>query len=309
MRVITSTLEVRYLRYHEIDSTKWDNCIAEASNGLIYAYSWYLNALCEDWDALVMDDYKAVMPLPNRKKWGIQYLYQPFFCASLGVFAGNTISPEDLECFLKSIPKQFAYWDICLNYGNNHALKAFKTILRNNYTLPLHQPYETISQQYRTNLKRNLERAQKNGLSYSNNIDELEVIELAKPTMGRFAHIQQKDWDGFLNVVEQAKKRNCCEIVGVHFNQQLVASAIFFYSHQRWYYILAGNHPNGKTLGASHLLLDRFIAKHAGTDTLLDFEGSDAESLAFFYSSFGAQTEIYPALKINKLPAPLRWFK
>ena len=302
-------MEIRYLRYPEIDHKKWDNCIAEAGNGLIYGYSWYLNALSEEWGALVMDEYKAVMPLPYRKKWGVQYLYQPYFCASLGVFAGNTISPEVLECFLKAIPKQFTYWDICLNYGNNQPLKAFKTIPRNNYTLHLHSSYETISQQYRTNLKRNLERAQKNELSFSNTIDVLEVIELAKPTMSRFAQIQQKDWDGFLNAVLEAKKRNCCEIVGVYLNQQLLASAIFFYSHQRWYYILAGNHPNGKTLGASHLLLDRFIAKHAGTDSLLDFEGSDAESLAFFYSSFGAKTEIYPALKINKLPAPLRWFK
>lgn len=302
-------MEIRYLRYHEIDLHKWDNCIEEASNGLVYSFSWYLNALCEDWGALVMDDYKAVMPLPYRKKWGVHYLYQPYFCASLGVFSGNTISPEMMECFLEFIPKQFTYWDICLNYGNNQSLKAFKTIPRNNYTLNLHPPYETISQQYRTNLKRNLERAQKNGLSFSNNIDALEVIELSKPMMGRFAQMQQKDWDGFLNAVMEAKHRNSCKIVGVHFNQQLLASAIFFYSHQRWYYILAGNHPNGKTLGASHLLLDCFIAKHAGTNSLLDFEGSDAESLAFFYSSFGAKKEIYPALKMNKLPAPLRWLK
>ncbi|HRG24810.1 MAG TPA: hypothetical protein PLL23_10470, partial [Chitinophagaceae bacterium] len=69
------------------------------------------------------------------------------------------------------------------------------------------------------------------------------------------------------------------------------------------------NHPNGKTIGASHALIDAFIADYAGQDLLLDFEGSDIRNLAFFYSSFGAIQEIYPALKINRLPFYLKWLK
>jgi len=42
---------------------------------------------------------------------------------------------------------------------------------------------------------------------------------------------------------------------------------------------------------------------------LLDFEGSDIQNLAFFYSSFGAKQEIFPAIRINKLPFYLKWLK
>ena len=35
---------------------------------------------------------------------------------------------------------------------------------------------------------------------------------------------------------------------------KLMASAVFFFSHNRAYYILVGDDPNGKTLGASHAL-------------------------------------------------------
>jgi hypothetical protein len=42
---------------------------------------------------------------------------------------------------------------------------------------------------------------------------------------------------------------------------------------------------------------------------LLDFEGSDIPNLAFFYSSFGAVNQAYPALKINRLPFYLKWLK
>jgi hypothetical protein len=70
-----------------------------------------------------------------------------------------------------------------------------------------------------------------------------------------------------------------------------------------------GNHPNGRTLGASHALIDAFIQDHAQQDMVLDFEGSDIRNLAFFYSSFGAVAELYPAFRLNRLPFWLRWLK
>jgi hypothetical protein len=91
--------------------------------------------------------------------------------------------------------------------------------------------------------------------------------------------------------------------------KELLASAIFFYSHNRAYYILVGNHPNGKTIGASHFLIDTFIKDHAGKKMLLDFEGSDIRNLAFFYSSFGAMEEKFAAIRLNKLPFYLKWLK
>ena len=90
---------------------------------------------------------------------------------------------------------------------------------------------------------------------------------------------------------------------------QLLSSAVFFFSHNRAYYILVGNHPNGRTLGASHALIDSFIRDHSGRDLILDFEGSDIRNLAFFYSSFGAVEEKYFMLKWNRLPFGLKWLK
>jgi hypothetical protein len=89
----------------------------------------------------------------------------------------------------------------------------------------------------------------------------------------------------------------------------VLASAVFFYSHQRAYYILPGNHPDGRKAGASHLLIDAFIKDHAGSDLVLDFEGSDVPGLQFFYASFGAVEEPYTAIRHNRLPLFLRWMK
>jgi hypothetical protein len=95
----------------------------------------------------------------------------------------------------------------------------------------------------------------------------------------------------------------------VNKSNQLLASSVFFFDQKKAYYILAGNHPDGKSVGASHALIDAFIKDHAGQNLTLDFEGSDISSLAFFYSGFGAKEELYPALKINRLPFYLRWMK
>ncbi len=41
------------------------------------------------WDALVLDDYQAVMPLTWRSKFGIRYLYQPAFTQQTGIFSAS----------------------------------------------------------------------------------------------------------------------------------------------------------------------------------------------------------------------------
>ena len=36
---------IKYLEYNLIDKKKWDDCIGNAFNGAVYAYSWYLDVV------------------------------------------------------------------------------------------------------------------------------------------------------------------------------------------------------------------------------------------------------------------------
>ena len=142
------------------------------------------------------------------------------------------------------------------------------------------------------------------------NIPVDNVIELAKEQSTSFSPVSDKDYERFKKLYHHFYTNQQAATYGVYTPQkQLVASCVFFFSHKRAYYILAGNHPNGKTLGASHALIAAFIEEYAAHDILLDFEGSDVSSLAFFYSSFGAVSEKYVGLKNNKLPRLLKLFK
>ncbi len=300
---------IQYLTYQQINQQKWDECISNASNGLIYGYSVYLDTMADSWDALVLNDYDAVMPLTWRRKYGIRYLYQPFFTASLGVF-GNNLSATLLNDFLQAIPANFKYWNIYLNAGNYFELPAFKLYERANYVLPLQNNYQQLFQQFRNNIKRNIVKAKNLQLLVQKNIPVDNVIELAKEQSTSFSSVSDNDYERFKKLYHHFYINKQAATYGVFTPQkQLVASCVFFFSHKRAYYILAGNHPNGKTLGASHALIAAFIEEYAAQDMLLDFEGSDISSLAFFYSSFGAATEKYVGLKNNKLPGLLKLFK
>lgn len=302
-------MPIHYTSYQQIDKLKWDACIDNADNGLVYGYSFYLDTMAKHWDALVLNDYEAVMPLTFNKKYGVTYLYQPFFTASLGVF-GNNISAVLISDFLKAIPAKFTYWDIYLNHANRFELTGFALYERVNFVLALNEPYEKLYGDFRGNIKRNIKKAAQLNCIIKKDIDVGEVILLAKEQSKHFSHITDEDYERFKIVYRHFHQQQKAVTYGMFTpNGELVASGAFFFSHGRAYYILAGNHPNGKTIGASHALINAFIKDHAGQKLLLDFEGSDLPSLAFFYSSFGAREEKFAGLKLNQLPFWMKWFK
>lgn len=302
-------MNIQYIPYQHIDKSKWDGCIDGAENGLIYANSFYLDAMAKHWDALVLNDYEAVMPLTWNKKYGIHYLYQPFFTSCLGLF-GKNISVELLNDFLQHIPAKFKYWDIYLNHGNFFQLQDFPLYQRMNYILPLNGPYEKLYDAFRDNIKRNIKKAEKLNCVVKKDFAVEEVVRLAMEQTQQFSPVTKDDYGRFTNLYRLLHQQQRAITYGVYTaTQELLASCVFFFFKNRAYYILVGNHPNGKTIGASHALINAFIKDHAGENLVLDFEGSDIRNLAFFYSSFGAVEEKYVGLKYNQLPKLLRFLK
>lgn len=301
--------QIKYLSQNEIDKKKWDACIDNAPNGLIYAYSFYLDCMAKHWDALVLGDYETVMPLTWNKKYGFYYLYQPAFTASLGIF-GKNINEQTAQNFLDAIPEKFRLIEISLNAGNHFHVPLKSTYPRVNYILELNKDYKSLYNSYRDNHKRNISKAIQLGCNISKDISVDEVIRLNEEQLRHIGGTKPEDYINFKKLFELLKSRKQSEVYAiVDPKNKVMASAVFFFSHNRAYYILVGNHPDGKTIGASHALIDAFIKDHSGQNIILDFEGSDIRNLAFFYSGFGAREEIYPALKINRLPWYIRLLK
>jgi hypothetical protein len=107
--------------YHihaEINKQKWDQCVQHSMQSIIYAESAYLDYMTGNWDALVLGDYEAVMPLCYRNKWGIRYLYQPAFIQQGGIFSPQKLTTEIAKAFLEVCKQHFCFAEININYGN-----------------------------------------------------------------------------------------------------------------------------------------------------------------------------------------------
>ncbi len=307
---------IQYLTHHQIDKQKWDDCIDNASNGLIYGYSFYLDQMAKHWDALVLskglhseNDYETVMPLTWNKKYGIRYLYQPFLTAQLGIFGGN-VTEEQIGQFIIAAQAAFPYIDISLNSKNISGYPTGFSIHRSNYLLDLSKPYETLYQNYNENIRRNIKKALQQECTIQKGFDVEKVIELAIVQMKSHGQEERDNIECFRKLYHYLHSRQMATTYGIFSaKNEIWASSVFFFANKRAYYILVGNHPDGRTTGASHALIDAFIKDHANQNMVLDFEGSDIPSLALFYRNFGADHEIYPALKINRLPFYLKWMK
>lgn len=302
---------IRYLANTEIDKAKWDSCIEQASNGIIFAYSWYLDSVCEHWDALIADDYDAIMPLPWRKKWGINYIYTPFFLNQLGVFSRQPVAPKIVDEFLADIPAHFRYVDLSLHQSNLTVGKDFGIERRSIQYIDLNRSYEQIQKEYSENLQRNLKKAEKNGLKTALNIRPETVLEIFRKVQGEKLEVfKNRDYENLLRLMHTLIQRGLGETVGVYSSgNALLAAACFMKSHRRIIYLKGAANEEGKSTGAMHFLMDKYIIQNAGKDLIFDFGGSSVDSVARFNNSFGSKEAVYLRIQRNNLPKFVRWMK
>ena len=299
---------IRYIAHNQIDTQRWDECIAQSPDGLVYAWSWYLDVVHPGWEALVEDDYETVMPLTGGKKFGINYLFQPFFTQKFGVFGKNEASATKIEEFLEAIPEKFKFAEFRINksYKSHETYKShttYTTESHRNIELALNQDYSVLAENYNSNTKRDLAKAKKEKLQIIENAEPLAIIELFRKNRGKkIEKWGNKEYNRLMELVEAAKKHDSCLVLGVqNTDNQLVAGAFFMISHKKIVFLFSGADESNKELHGLTFLLDFVIEKYSGTDFILDFEGSDNEGLARFYEGFGGKEIFYSELKFNKL--------
>jgi hypothetical protein len=296
---------IQYLRRSEIDTKKWDRCIDNANNCLVYGYSFYLDHMAKHWDALVLGDYEVVMPLVWRKKFGIYYLYQPAFTQQLGIFTGAALTEELVNYFLRTIPSHFRFAEIFLNYA--HPEQALPQ--RTNFVLPLHTSYKQLRGQYKDVLVKNLKRASRYNLSYSDEADYRMVLAGYKELYGsRIPHVTDEDYSRFSALCSFLFKGNMV-VRAIKEDNQLLSAALFLHHKNRLYLLASVTWPEGRSREANRFLLDRVINEFAASDTVLDFEGSDLPGVALFFNNFGGINEPYYFYRYNKLPWPISLLK
>ncbi|HET6243966.1 MAG: GNAT family N-acetyltransferase [Bacteroidetes bacterium] len=301
---------IHFLEHNQIDKTKWNELIYNAHNGLIYAYSWYLDLVCPNWAALVNEDFTTVMPLPNNKKFGIDYLFPPFFVQQLGVFCLSNFKSQEVDSFIRAIPEKYKYIEILLNSENVSLEKKKGINLNNNLELQLHSNYEFHYKEFSENTRRSIVKAAKYNLQEVYLESPVPIIDLFRKNRGKgINNLKDKHYALFKKLCTACSENASIELIGIKEQDQLIAGAVYFIKKNRAIFIFSGTSNQAKQTRAMFFLIDNFIKRNAGSGMILDFEGSNNENLARFYKGFGASEKPYPGLKINRLPLLLKNFK
>lgn len=301
---------IKYLTHNQIDKEKWDNCISLSFNGNVYAWSWYLDIVHPNWEALVEDNYKRVMPLTGGRKFGINYLYQPFFVQQLGVFSQKQLSSDVVSNFISSIPSKYRFAEIRLNIHNKFDSDTLIVDCHRNVELDLISDYDSLYKNYNNNTKRNLAKAHANDIVVVKQINPEMIINLFRNNKGKdVIHWGKKEYDRLLQLIYTAIYHDSCLLYGAvrENSDSLVAGAVFMFSHDRIVFLFSGADESNTENHALTLVLDYVIHDFSGTQNTLDFEGSDSDSLARFYKGFGGKELYYNGVNFNKLNGLAKW--
>ena len=293
---------IRYLEHKAIDKTKWDALIAECGN--IYAYSWYLDIAHPGWDALVDDDYQAVMPLTGGIKFGVNYLFQPFFVQQLGVFSKAPMTEGRLKDFLDAIPEKYRFCELRLNESNTLDDNIEEIDYHRNILLDLNQDIQSLRANYHQNTKRNLAKAETHNLHLLETVLPQQVVDLFRDNRGaRLEKWGDAEYGVLLRLVEEAQKHDAAFVWGVTDKEggEPLCAAIFMKTTDRITFLFSGLNEVGKQCQAMTYLIDQVIQRYADQPITFDFEGSDNDNLARFYLGFGGYEVRYPGYTFNRM--------
>jgi len=296
---------MKYLKHKDIDKQKWDKCISSAQNGLIYAYSWYLDLVAENWDAIVNEDYTQVFPLVFNKKMGIKYLYTPPFVQQLGLFSQTKLVDNEVVKYIDIINLFFKYGDINLNIENIINVNNKYNLTQNfTYHLNLCNKIANIKKNYSENIKRNIKKAIKNEISIIQNISPESIISIFKENKGiKLKNINDKHYFLLRKIIYICLSSGYAKVLGALTKKnELCAGAFFLESHNKSILLFSGVNEIGRKVGAMSYLIDEYISNIYGNIQILDFEGSNDPNLARFYKSFGSVLKTYSRISINNYP-------
>ena len=299
---------IKYIQREHLDEEKYNNCIENSIQSNSYAFSWYLDIVCDNWDVLVLDDYEAVMPIPWRKKYGIKYVYPPLWVLQLGVYSNEAINENE---FLIHLFSTFKFVELRMNTHNNVELYSEFLQLKQCQKLVLNTTYSSILSKYRKDRKKDLQKAARADLIEKWNDHPSNLVQLFKNNIGkRTPNIKENDYKNLEKLIAICIEKKMGEILAVYDKKNKLVASVFLLKHKNSITkLISSTNLNHRKNGANTFLIDRVIFKYHKDFSVFNFGGSSIKSVASFSKSFGAETEKYHQLKMNKLPKVLQLFK
>lgn len=295
---------IHFLKHSEIDPEKWNQAVRNSLSPNVLAEYELLNLLTDGdtWHALVENDYEAVMPLPTRKKGVLKYVYTPFFLPQMGIFSEHEITPQITADFLHEISRHYVLADVLMNEKTESGHWEHEFV---SHSISLHLTYNELYCQFHENTRRNIKAAQKQQSQVTVQEKIADIIALFRTNKGseEAVHFRENDYARLQRIADYLLEHNLLEVYGVRTSDdKLAAGALFVKDGKRRCFWFSGRDNSLSESKPMFLLLDAYIRDHAGSDLLLDFNGSKNENVARLYQGFGGKRYMIPFVRRFKNP-------
>lgn len=284
---------IRFVGHKDIDPIRWNTTILSAQFPTLLCTFEMLNILTgtSTWNALIENDYERIMPLPERSKLFIHYIYTPFFISQMGIFSAQETTAEKVAEFLHAIPNRYKQVDLLLNISNDDEAISQHTISLISHQLKLSPDYDTLFRGFSQNTQRNIKSARKQNLLYiTEGITVERIIALFRTHRGqeKAVHFQDNDYHLLQQAAKYLQQKGQLDVIGVqNENGELLAGALMVRDGQRVWFWFSGRNNLFAAQKPMFFLLDEYIQIHAGQNLIIDFNGSMNENVARFYKGFG----------------------
>jgi len=297
-------LEIKYLHNDEINFVRWDNCINTAFNGNIFAYSWYLNILCDNWGGLILGDYKYVMPLIHTTFFKKDILTTPVLGEKLGVFTNEILTEEIVNHFFDAIPPNYCFIKTMLNKYNNISNNNFEINQRKIYELDLMQSYSLISQKYSNTFHKDIQVAKSNKITVVNGLSPNDLINLSNKKGSRsIPNLTISNISQLRMIIAFSIRYNLGEIYGAYTAENNLCAAVFFIKSKNKIYLLFNTENKTSEFSkAMSLLIDRFIENHSEKNLTLNLDNLVVKDAIHFLQGVGATEYRIKTAFRNQLP-------
>lgn len=296
---------LEYTEHKKINRSLWDEAILKSELPLVFAQSYYLDATCPGWDALIYNSYKAVLPVTYGKKLNISYLYQPPFTPQLGVFGTKDANVQ--QKFIQELTKKFKFIEIELNAANQ--ISSPNLSAKQTFVIDLKQ-----SVNYNENTRRNIAKAKKKGVVIKELTDLKSIQRLTNtvqvPWLISELGISKKHASIFKDLVKNCYHAGALLVLAACDENDEVLSIGYFVSNGKHAVYLKGMSLNKKdNSGSMHALMAHAIDHYQSRALLFDFGGGNTQGMANFYKGLGGTALTYHILKVNNLMWPLNKLK
>ncbi|MBI3520545.1 MAG: hypothetical protein HY062_14500 [Bacteroidetes bacterium] len=296
--------QLQYIKHQDIDFAKWDKTVLHSQIPFVFAQSFYLNATCPHWDALIIGDYETIFPVTYKTKFGYRYLPQPPFTSQLGAYGNLSLAAEQL--FYNYILDHFKLIDIELNITNQWRSEFMNP--KNTYTLNYSEDYK-----FNQNTKRNIAKAKENGFVVEQ-VANQDIIGLSQHYLNPFLENEVHLSKCTVGVLDDLLKNAILNGSLYTFqvldkNRTIKALGHFISNGKHTLYLKGTNFDKADNSGSMHILMKHAIEYFSDKSTIFDFGGGSKQGLANFYMGLGGQAMTYSFLQVNKLPRLIKILK